>query len=154
MFPAYFRIDYNEFSNISLHMQCVLIFHLFCIFINFLYNINSFSLNINFFTGDNYKHVRVGQLCTPVGTIHLSVSYRTKMTISPTHKGRDSIMLKSDHFHSDLSPRHTRYQQRSVKYLKVYDAKYRHILIVLLIKCAARKRQNHWATPLKLVHLY
>ncbi|XP_024869821.1 autophagy-related protein 13 homolog isoform X3 [Temnothorax curvispinosus] len=61
--------------------------------------------------GDNYKHVRVGQLCTPVGTIHLSVSYRTKMTISPTHKGRDSIMLKSDHFHSDLSPRHARYQQ-------------------------------------------
>lgn len=57
--------------------------------------------------------MRVGQLCTPVGTIHLSVSYRTKMTISPTHKGRDSIMLKSDHFHSDLSPRHTRYQQRS-----------------------------------------
>ncbi|XP_014472650.1 PREDICTED: autophagy-related protein 13 homolog isoform X2 [Dinoponera quadriceps] len=61
--------------------------------------------------GDNYKHVRVGQLCTPVGTIHLSVSYRTKMTISPTHTGRDSIMLKSDHFHSDLSPRHVRYQQ-------------------------------------------
>ncbi|XP_076656855.1 autophagy-related 13 isoform X3 [Halictus rubicundus] len=62
--------------------------------------------------GDNYKNVRVGQLCTPVGTIHLSVSYRTKMTISPTHTGRDSIMVKSDHFHSDLSPRHTRYQQR------------------------------------------
>ncbi|XP_020292712.1 autophagy-related protein 13 homolog isoform X2 [Pseudomyrmex gracilis] len=61
--------------------------------------------------GDNYKQVRVGQLCTPVGTIHLSVSYRTKMTISPTHKGRDSIMLKSDHFHSDLSPHHARYQQ-------------------------------------------
>ncbi|XP_011312103.1 autophagy-related protein 13 homolog isoform X2 [Fopius arisanus] len=61
--------------------------------------------------GDNYKHVRVGQLCTPVGTIHLSVSYRTKMTISPTHTSRDSIMLKSDHFHSDLSPRHARYQQ-------------------------------------------
>lgn len=61
--------------------------------------------------GENYKHVRVGQLCTPVGTIHLSVSYRTKMTISPTHTSRDSIMLKSDHFHSDLSPRHTRYQQ-------------------------------------------
>ncbi|XP_047369342.1 autophagy-related protein 13 homolog isoform X3 [Vespa velutina] len=64
--------------------------------------------------GDNYKHVRVGQLCTPVGTIHLSVSYRTKMTISPTHTGRDSIMLKSDHFHSDLSPRHARYQQSSL----------------------------------------
>lgn len=61
--------------------------------------------------GDNFKRVRVGQLCTPVGTIYLSVSYRTKMTISPTYTGRDSIMLKSDHFHSDLSPRHARYQQ-------------------------------------------
>lgn len=73
---------------------------------------NFILLNILQFLGDNYKHVRVGQLCTPVGTIHLSVSYRTKMTISPTHTGRDSIMLKSDHFHSDLSPRHARYQQR------------------------------------------
>lgn len=72
----------------------------------------SISFLLVCFTGDNYKHVRVGQLCTPVGTIHLSVSYRTKMTISPTHTGRDSIMLKSDHFHSDLSPRHARYQQR------------------------------------------
>ncbi|XP_063239954.1 autophagy-related protein 13 homolog isoform X2 [Bacillus rossius redtenbacheri] len=57
--------------------------------------------------GEGYKQVRVGQLCTPVGTIHLSVSYRTKMTISPQHSGREnSIMVKSDHFHTDLSPRH------------------------------------------------
>ncbi|XP_058803089.1 autophagy-related protein 13 [Phymastichus coffea] len=61
--------------------------------------------------GENYKHVRVGYLCTPIGMIHLSVSYRTKMTISPTQNSRDSIMLKSDHFHSDLSPKHTRYQK-------------------------------------------
>ncbi|XP_076665505.1 autophagy-related 13 isoform X1 [Andrena cerasifolii] len=61
--------------------------------------------------GDDYENVKVGQLCTPVGTIRLSVSYRTKMSISPTHTGRDTIMLKSDHFHSDLSPRHARYQQ-------------------------------------------
>lgn len=78
----------------------------------FTYNIDNILNILQFFAGDNYKHVRVGQLCTPVGTIHLSVSYRTKMTISPTHTGRDSIMLKSDHFHSDLSPRHARYQQR------------------------------------------
>ncbi|PSN40375.1 Autophagy-related protein 13 [Blattella germanica] len=62
--------------------------------------------------GEGYHEVRVGQLCTPVGTLHLSVSYRTKMTISPQNTGRDnSIMLKSDHFHPDLSPRHLRYQQ-------------------------------------------
>ncbi|KDR12447.1 autophagy-related protein 13 homolog isoform X2 [Zootermopsis nevadensis] len=62
--------------------------------------------------GEGYNQVRVGQLCTPVGTLHLSVSYRTKMTISPQNTGRDnSIMLKSDHFHPDLSPKHLRYQQ-------------------------------------------
>ncbi|GLH12112.1 Autophagy-related protein 13 homolog [Gryllus bimaculatus] len=62
--------------------------------------------------GEGYNQVRVGQLCTPVGTIQLSVSFRTKMTISPQHTGKDtSIMLKSDHFHPDLSPRHMRYQQ-------------------------------------------
>lgn len=63
--------------------------------------------------GEGYKKVRVGQLCTPVGTIHLQVSYRTKMTISPTQTGRNnSIMVKSDHFHSDFSPRHLRYKQK------------------------------------------
>lgn len=62
--------------------------------------------------GEGYNQVRVGQLCTPVGTLHLSVSYRTKMTISPQSTCKDnSIMLKSDHFHPDLSPRHLRYQQ-------------------------------------------
>lgn len=62
--------------------------------------------------GEGYNQVRVGQLCTPVGTLHLSVSYRTKLTISPQSTCRDnSIMLKSDHFHPDLSPRHLRYQQ-------------------------------------------
>ncbi|XP_046997269.1 autophagy-related protein 13 homolog isoform X1 [Schistocerca americana] len=62
--------------------------------------------------GEGYNKLRVGQLCTPVGTIHLTVAYRTKMTISPQHTGKDSsIMLKSDHFHSDLSPKHGRYQQ-------------------------------------------
>lgn len=56
--------------------------------------------------GEGYSQVRVGQLSTPVGTLQLSVAYRTKMTISPQHTGRDtSIMLKSDHFRPDLSPR-------------------------------------------------
>lgn len=63
--------------------------------------------------GEGFKQTRVGQLCTPVGTLHLSVSYRTKMTISPTQTGRNnSIMVKSDHFHSDFSPRHMRYKQK------------------------------------------
>ncbi|XP_065160382.1 autophagy-related protein 13 homolog isoform X2 [Atheta coriaria] len=62
--------------------------------------------------GDGYKQVRVGQICTPIGTIQLTVSYRTKMTISPTQSGReDSIMLKSDHFNTNCSPRNMRYKQ-------------------------------------------
>ncbi|KAL0280151.1 UNVERIFIED_CONTAM: hypothetical protein PYX00_001530 [Menopon gallinae] len=57
--------------------------------------------------GEGYKQVRVGQLCTPIGTIHITVSYRTKMTFSPQSTGRDnSIMLKSDHFRPDFSPKH------------------------------------------------
>lgn len=63
--------------------------------------------------GDGYKQVRVGQICTPIGTIQLTVSYRTKMTISPTQSGReDSIMLKSDHFNTNCSPRNMRYKQK------------------------------------------
>ena len=54
--------------------------------------------------GENYKHVKVGNLSTPIGMIYMSVFYRTKMTISPTQTGR-SIMLKSDHFHTDIDPR-------------------------------------------------
>ncbi|XP_025835677.1 autophagy-related protein 13 homolog isoform X3 [Agrilus planipennis] len=62
--------------------------------------------------GDGYKQVRVGQLCTPIGTLQLTVSYRTKMTISPTQTGKNNtIMLKSDHFNTNLSPRHMRYRQ-------------------------------------------
>ena len=41
-----------------------------------------------------------------VGTLSVAVSYRTKMTISPTQTvpGKDTgMMLKSDHFIKDLS---------------------------------------------------
>ncbi|XP_014243452.1 autophagy-related protein 13 homolog isoform X2 [Cimex lectularius] len=58
--------------------------------------------------GEGYNQVRVGQLSTPVGTIHLSVAYRTKMTISPQPSKETSIMLKSDHFRPDFSPKHLR----------------------------------------------
>lgn len=62
--------------------------------------------------GEGFKQVRVGQLCTPVGTIYMTLAYRTKMTISPTNVQREnSMMVKSDHFHSDLSPKHVRYKQ-------------------------------------------
>ncbi|XP_055903641.1 autophagy-related protein 13 homolog [Eupeodes corollae] len=60
--------------------------------------------------GEGYKNVRVGQLNTIVGNLTMSVAYRTKMTISPTTQHCDSaIMLKSDHFLKDQSPKHIRY---------------------------------------------
>ncbi|KAL7047658.1 hypothetical protein ACKWTF_003078 [Chironomus riparius] len=66
--------------------------------------------------GESYKQVRIGQLTTQIGTITMAVAYRTKMTISPTPTGRDNtIMLKSDHFLKDLSPKHLRYTNYNKK---------------------------------------
>jgi autophagy-related protein 13 len=46
----------------------------------------------------------------------MAVAYRTKMTISPTQTGRENaIMLKSDHFLKDLSPKHLRYTSYNKK---------------------------------------
>ncbi|KAI5733960.1 hypothetical protein M8J77_000777 [Diaphorina citri] len=59
--------------------------------------------------GDGYNKVQVGQLSTPIGTVHLSVSYRTDLTIQPQKIGKDhSIMYKSDHFRPDFSPKNSR----------------------------------------------
>uniref|UniRef100_A0A0A1X1I5 Autophagy-related protein 13 n=1 Tax=Zeugodacus cucurbitae TaxID=28588 RepID=A0A0A1X1I5_ZEUCU len=60
--------------------------------------------------GEGHKNVKIGQLNTIVGTLSMSVSYRTKMTITPTtsegHNGESNqIMVKSDHFRrGDSSP--------------------------------------------------
>uniref|UniRef100_A0A6P4FA61 Autophagy-related protein 13 n=1 Tax=Drosophila rhopaloa TaxID=1041015 RepID=A0A6P4FA61_DRORH len=50
--------------------------------------------------GEGHKHVKIGQLNTIVGSLVMSVAYRTKLTISPTAAQAESntIMLKSDHF--------------------------------------------------------
>lgn len=55
--------------------------------------------------GVGYTQMRVGQLSTPIGTLQMSVAFRTKLTISPQHTSKNtSIMLKSDHFRPDGSP--------------------------------------------------
>lgn len=68
-----------------------------------------FILMFVFPLGDGYRQVRVGQLSTQLGALSLSVAYRTKLTISPQHSGKDNaIMLKSDHFRperTDFSPK-------------------------------------------------
>ncbi|XP_031619961.1 autophagy-related protein 13 homolog [Contarinia nasturtii] len=55
--------------------------------------------------GEGFKEHIIGDLSTSVGQFKMAVAYRTKMTISPTHTGRDTtLMLKSDHF-NDISPK-------------------------------------------------
>lgn len=72
--------------------------------------------------GDGHKQIRVGQLCTQIGTLAMAVAYRTKMTISPTQTGRDNtIMLKSDHFLKDISPKHIRYNFNKKTEKKIID---------------------------------
>ncbi|XP_053676939.1 autophagy-related protein 13 homolog [Anopheles nili] len=72
--------------------------------------------------GDGYNEVRVGQLCTQIGTLNMAVAYRTKITFSPTQTGRDNtIMLKSDHFLKDISPKHVRYNYNKKLEKKVID---------------------------------
>jgi autophagy-related protein 13 len=48
--------------------------------------------------------MNVGQVATSLGTLHMSVAYRTKLTISPDHTNNSTIMVKSDHFRPDPSP--------------------------------------------------
>uniref|UniRef100_A0A182K8Z8 Autophagy-related protein 13 n=1 Tax=Anopheles christyi TaxID=43041 RepID=A0A182K8Z8_9DIPT len=73
-------------------------------------------------TGDGYNQVRVGQLCTQIGTLNMAVAYRTKITFSPTQTGRENtIMLKSDHFLKDISPKHVRYNYNKKIEKKVID---------------------------------
>ena len=59
--------------------------------------------------GEGYKSTKIGQICTPIGTLQFSVAYRTKMTISPTQTGKNnSMMVKSDHFNSNSNTRRHR----------------------------------------------
>lgn len=56
-----------------------------------------------FVTGKGYKELQVGQVSMPIGTLQLTVCYRTSMTLTSQ---QDPIMLKSDHFRKECSPRH------------------------------------------------
>ncbi|KAK4298998.1 hypothetical protein Pmani_028705 [Petrolisthes manimaculis] len=60
--------------------------------------------------GDNPVTARLGQVTTPESTLVLNVGYRTQITLSPPSRppSHDTIMLKSDHFKTEPSPRHCR----------------------------------------------
>ncbi|EDV91375.1 GH14376 [Drosophila grimshawi] len=70
--------------------------------------------------GEGHKHVKIGQLNTIVGSLIMSVAYRTKLTISPTAAAEqhNTIMLKSDHFRpaSDANSPTFQQQQSTVKF--------------------------------------
>ena len=72
---------------------------------------------MSLFTGEDLEKLSVGQTNSPLGTINISVYHRTKLTISPQQGPQISIMLKSDHFKKDLSPKHKKSEEKWVIYL-------------------------------------
>lgn len=63
-------------------------------------------------TGEEFEKVSIGHANSPLGTIKISVYHRTKLTISPQQGRQISIMLKSDHFKKDLSPKHKKSEEK------------------------------------------
>ncbi|XP_067125197.1 autophagy-related protein 13-like [Centruroides vittatus] len=56
--------------------------------------------------GDGYEECLVGQVATPVGTLTLSVAYRTNLTITPQRSEKVCpFLVKSDYFERDASPK-------------------------------------------------
>ncbi|XP_063611192.1 autophagy-related protein 13-like [Penaeus indicus] len=60
--------------------------------------------------GENPVQARLGQVTTPESTMIMCVSYRTQITLNPPSRSpaHETIMLKSDHFKPEVSPRHCR----------------------------------------------
>jgi autophagy-related protein 13 len=56
--------------------------------------------------GEGYQNAKVGAVPTPVGTIAISLAYRTSLLISPHKTGRDvPFDVREDHFKQDTSPK-------------------------------------------------
>ena len=69
----------------------------------------TYYLNI-YIIGQDANLSKVGEVATPLSTLTLWVHQRTQMTLPSNSKaiGHDQMMLKSDHFKSESSPRHGR----------------------------------------------
>lgn len=68
-----------------------------------IFNIILCYICLNYVIGKEYKELQIGQVSMPTGTIQVTVCYRTYMTLTSQ---QDPIMLKSDHFRKEYSPRH------------------------------------------------
>lgn len=66
--------------------------------------------NVFLSPGENPVQARLGQVTTPESTMIMCVSYRTQITLNPPSRSpaHETIMLKSDHFKPEVSPRHCR----------------------------------------------
>lgn len=66
--------------------------------------------NVYLSPGENPVQARLGQVTTPESTMIMCVSYRTQITLNPPSRSpaHETIMLKSDHFKPEVSPRHCR----------------------------------------------
>ncbi|XP_053624230.1 autophagy-related protein 13 homolog [Plodia interpunctella] len=82
--------------------------------------------------GENYKHIKVSELRTPLGTILIEVVYRTKMTMLPEDKIKSAeavtssstvsdIMVKSDHFFTE-SPKRANQEKKEIDLSKPLTA--------------------------------
>lgn len=71
-----------------------------------------------FVSGKEYKELQIGQVSMPTGTIQVAVSYRTSMTLTSQ---QDPIMLKSDHFRKEYSPRHNQKMIKMPMYVFLFN---------------------------------
>ncbi|XP_056647844.1 autophagy-related protein 13 [Diorhabda sublineata] len=78
--------------------------------------------------GDDFNQVQIGQICTPIGTLSLSVAYRTKMTISPTQaqtqtQKQTQEELEESDVNSDYSYHHSTSESASSEDEEQYYAR-------------------------------
>ncbi|XP_035220754.1 autophagy-related protein 13-like isoform X1 [Stegodyphus dumicola] len=74
--------------------------------------------------GEHYQGSKIGEVLTPVGTLRMSVSYRSKddMTITPQKVEKGSpFMVKSDYFKPDMSPKKYRIGKNHLEGPYVFD---------------------------------
>lgn len=96
----------NLFRRILENFE-IFVLHVICLFVRLFFLLFNVHLYYGCVVGDKFKQLKVGSISTPIGLLQLSVAYRTNMTISPQPSGIDtSIMVKSDHFRPDFSPKH------------------------------------------------
>ena len=92
--------------------------------------------------GMGFQTAKVGSVPTPVGTVTVTLHYRTKMLISPQVSRDLSADLKDDHFCTDTTPRRTPSKPCQVAYRD------RYVRTILIVWCW-KMRKKHCILPLQ-----